>query len=113
MICRCCRSPAPSRPEALPLFLDGDDCLRLIQAAAQGGILAIGLGQFGLQRIDRSFLGTARTRLQRAQSAGFALPPPVAQRRGIQALPTKNGGDATRIYRAVSLRQNPQLRILR
>ena len=31
-ICRCCRTPAPSRPAALPLFLAGDDRLRLIQA---------------------------------------------------------------------------------
>jgi len=53
--------------------LDGDDCLRLIQAAAQGGILTISPGQFGLQRIDRSLLRTARTPLQRNRPIAAAF----------------------------------------
>ena len=38
-------------------FLDGDDRFRLIQTAAQSGILTIGLGQFSLQRVRRSLCG--------------------------------------------------------
>ena len=72
-------------------FLDGDDRLRLIQTAAQSGILRVGLGEFGLQRVRRNLFRTARAGLQRAQSAGSALTPPVAQSRGIQALTPQNG----------------------
>ena len=59
--------------------------------AAQGGNLAIGLGKIGLQRVGWSLFRPARAWLKRPQRAGFALPPPVAQGRGIQPLPTKNG----------------------
>ena len=97
----------------MELFLDGDDCLRLIQAAAQGGILAIGLGQFSLQRVGLRFFRTARTRLQRPQNACVSLATPVAQGRRIQALPTKNDRNAARISSAVSFRQNPKLVFLR
>ena len=78
-ICRGTRTPAPSRPAALSLFLEDDDCFRLIEAAAQGGILPIGLGQFGLQRVRRNLFRTAHAGLKCTQSAGFTLTTPVAQ----------------------------------
>ena len=75
----------PSRPAAaggLPLpfvqkrshlFLDGDDRFRLIEAAVQSGILTIGLGQFGLQRVRGRLLRAARAGLKCDRSANLAL----------------------------------------
>ena len=85
-------------------FLDGDDRLRLIQAAAQSGILMIGFGKFGLLGVRLNHFRPAMTRLQRAQGPRFTLAPPVAQGRGIQAFPAKNGRNAARIGDAVGLR---------
>ena len=67
-------------------FLDGDDRRRLIEAAAQGGILTIGFGKRGLQRLRRNLFRPVRAWRERAQGPGFTLAPPVAQGRGIQAL---------------------------
>ena len=55
-------------------FLNGDDRLRLIQAASQSGILTIGLGKLGLQRVRRNLFRPALTRPQRTQSPASRWP---------------------------------------
>ena len=70
--CRSTDARDTSKPaqEALRVFLNGDDRFRLIQAAA-GGIRLIGLGHFGLQRVNRSLFGTARA--GKATPSGAAI----------------------------------------
>jgi hypothetical protein len=79
MMCRRARMSVPSPPAAPPLFLDGDDGFRLVQAALQCRNLSVGLVQFGLQRVGGRFLRTARAGLQGSQRARRTRPAPIGQ----------------------------------
>ena len=96
-------------PAAPPLFLDPDDGLGPRQVLRQASIVPLQQRQFGGERIGFGDLRAAPDRRQRAEGPGVALPAPVGQRRGVDALATQNGADAAGRGSAIGLGENAQL----
>jgi len=89
--------------------LDFHDGLGALQAKCQAGILLLEKGHFGRERVGFGRLWAALDRRQCAESAGVALPAPVGQRRGVEALAAQNGGNAAGVSRAIRVGENAQL----
>jgi hypothetical protein len=81
----------------------------MCQAPRETGIVALRQSEFGRQRVDFDGLAAALARNQRAEGTGVALPAPVGEGRGVDALAAQNGADATGFRGAIGLGKNAQL----
>jgi hypothetical protein len=89
--------------------LEVDDGLRACQAPCETGIVPLGEGEFGCQRVGFDGFAAALARNQRAEGTGVALPAPVGEGRGVDALAAQNAADATGFSGAIGLGKNAQL----
>ena len=96
-------------PAAQQLFLHFHDSLGALQAEREAGILLLEKGHLGRERVGFGDLWAALGRRQRAEGAGVALPAPVGQRRGVEALAVQDGGNAAGVSRAIRVGENAQL----
>jgi len=85
------------------------DSLGALQTKREAGILLLEKGHFGHERVGFNRLWAALDRRQCTKGAGVALPAPVGQRRGVEALAAQNGGDAAGVSRAIRVGENAQL----
>ena len=96
-------------PAAPQLFLYFHDSLGALQAKREAGILLLEKGHLGRERIGFGDLWAALDRHQGAESACVALPAPVSQRRGVEALAAQDGGDAAGVSRTIRVGETAQL----
>jgi len=89
--------------------LDVHDGLGALQAKREAGILPLEKGHLGRERVGFGDLWAALGRRQGAESACVALPAPVGQRRGVEALAAQNGSDAAGVSRTIRVGENAQL----
>jgi len=85
------------------------DGLGALQAKREAGILLLEKGHLGRERVGSGDLWAALDRRQCAEGTCVALPAPVGQRRGVEALAAQNGGDAAGVSRAIRVGENAQL----
>jgi hypothetical protein len=95
-------------PTRLPLFLDGDDGLGVLQSSQEPRILSFGLRQLPRHRIAHRRLGASFDRRLCTEQARVAKLAPFAQARRIQTFPAQDGAGAAS-GGAIDLRQNLQL----
>ncbi len=96
-------------PAAPQLFLNTDDGLGTCQSQHQTRVVFLKSRHFGGERVGFGDLWAALDRRQCTKGAGVALPAPVGQRRGVEALAAQNGGDAASVSRAIRVSENAQL----
>jgi len=82
------------------------DGLGTLQTKRQAGIFLLEKGHLGCERVGFGHLRAAPGRRQCAEGAGVALPAPVGQRRGVEALAAQDGGDAAGVGRPVRVGEN-------
>jgi len=88
--------------------LDSDDGLGTCQSQRQTRIVFLKSRHFGGERVGFGGLWAALGRRQCTKGASSALPTPVGQRRGVEALAAQNGGDAAGVSRAIRVSENAQ-----
>jgi len=89
--------------------LDSDDGLGTRQSQRQTRVVSLKSRHFGGERVGFSGLWAALGRRQCAEGTGVALPAPVGESRGVEALAAQNGSDATGVSRAIRVGENAQL----